>query len=121
MPLKPWCGCLYRQTISPEAGYIHHRKSAVETNAFKGLFQFQHVFCESKRRIVLHSEDEELIQNVTDFIKNNIDDELLSPSAIAEFVGVSKAYLVSEVQRNNRQDSGVNLYEVLDWNMQPSW
>ena len=41
---------LYRQTISPEAGDIHHRESAVETNAFKGLFQFQHVFCESKRR-----------------------------------------------------------------------
>ena len=29
-----------------------------------------------KDGIVLHPEDEELIQNVTDFIKNNIDDEL---------------------------------------------
>ena len=46
-----------------------------------------------KDGIVLHPEDEELIQNVTDFIKNNIDDELLSPSSIAEFVGVSKATL----------------------------
>lgn len=46
-----------------------------------------------KDGIVLHPEDEELIQNVTDFIKNNIDDELLSPSSINEFVGVSKATL----------------------------
>lgn len=46
-----------------------------------------------KDGIVLHPEDEELIQNVTDFIKSNIDDESLSPSSIAEFVGVSKATL----------------------------
>ena len=30
---------------------------------------------------------------VVDFIKNNIDDESISPSSIAEFVGVSKATL----------------------------
>lgn len=46
-----------------------------------------------KDGIVLHSEDEELIQNVTEYVKNNIDDESLSPSSIAEFVGVSKATL----------------------------
>lgn len=46
-----------------------------------------------KDGIVLHPEDEELIQNVTDFIKNNIDDESLSPASIADFVGVSKATL----------------------------
>lgn len=46
-----------------------------------------------KDGIVLHPEDEELIKNVTEFIKSNIDDESLSPSSIAEFVGVSKATL----------------------------
>lgn len=46
-----------------------------------------------KDGIVLHPEDEELIQNVTDFIKDNIDDESISPSSIADFVGVSKATL----------------------------
>ena len=46
-----------------------------------------------KDGIVLHSEDEELIQHVTEYVKNNIDDESLSPSSIAEFVGVSKATL----------------------------
>lgn len=46
-----------------------------------------------KDGIVLHPEDEELIRNVTDFIKDNIDDESLSPSSIADFVGVSKATL----------------------------
>lgn len=43
--------------------------------------------------IVLHPEDEELIHTVTDFIQSNIDDESLSPSTIADFVGVSKATL----------------------------
>lgn len=46
-----------------------------------------------KDGIVLHSEDEELIQNVTEYVKSNIDDESLNPSSIAEFVGVSKATL----------------------------
>ena len=46
-----------------------------------------------KDGIVLHSEDEELIRNVTEYVKSNIDDESLSPSSIAEFVGVSKATL----------------------------
>lgn len=43
--------------------------------------------------IVLHPEDEKLIHTVTDFIQSNIDDESLSPSTIADFVGVSKATL----------------------------
>lgn len=46
-----------------------------------------------KDGIILHAEDEELIQNVTEYVKSNIDDESLSPSSIAEFVGVSKATL----------------------------
>ncbi len=33
------------------------------------------------------------IHTVTDFIQSNIDDESLSPSTIADFVGVSKATL----------------------------
>lgn len=46
-----------------------------------------------KGGFVLHSEDEELMQNVIDFIKSKIDDESLSPVSIADFVGVSKATL----------------------------
>ena len=73
-----------------------------------------------KDGIVLHPEDEELIQNVTDFIKNNIDDELLSPSSIAEFVGVSKATLYRKF-KEIIDKTPVNLYEASDWNMQPSY
>lgn len=46
-----------------------------------------------KDGFILHPEDEALIQRVADFVNNNIDDEALSPSSIAEFVGVSKATL----------------------------
>ncbi|RHU22961.1 response regulator [Parabacteroides sp. TM07-1AC] len=46
-----------------------------------------------KDGFILHPEDEALIQNVTDFINENIDDEALSPSAVADFIGVSKATL----------------------------
>lgn len=46
-----------------------------------------------KNGIDLYPEDKELIDKVTSFIKSNIYDESLSPSSIAEFVGVSKATL----------------------------
>lgn len=46
-----------------------------------------------KDGLLLHPEDEALIQRVTDFINSNIDDESISPSSIADFVGVSKATL----------------------------
>lgn len=46
-----------------------------------------------KDGFILHPEDEALIQSVTDFVNNNIDDESISPSSVADFVGVSKATL----------------------------
>lgn len=46
-----------------------------------------------KDGFILHPEDEALIQSVSDFINKNIDDEALSPSSVADFVGVSKATL----------------------------
>jgi signal transduction histidine kinase/CheY-like chemotaxis protein/AraC-like DNA-binding protein/ligand-binding sensor domain-containing protein len=46
-----------------------------------------------KDGIALYPEDEELIRSVTEFIKNNLDDESLTPLSIAEFVGVSKPTL----------------------------
>lgn len=46
-----------------------------------------------KDGIVLHPEDETFIQNVTDHLNNNIEDESITPSSIADFMGVSKATL----------------------------
>lgn len=46
-----------------------------------------------KDGFILYPEDEALIQNVTDFIHNNIDDESINPASIADFAGISKATL----------------------------
>ncbi|WP_321335505.1 two-component regulator propeller domain-containing protein [uncultured Bacteroides sp.] len=73
-----------------------------------------------KDGIVLYPEDEKLIKDVTEFVKDNIDDEKLTPATIAEFVGVSKATLYrkfkelsdktpSEFVRNLRLDHAARL------------
>lgn len=43
--------------------------------------------------IEMHREDQKMIQDVATYIHNNITDETLNPSAIAEFLNVSKATL----------------------------
>lgn len=46
-----------------------------------------------KDGIEMHQEDQKLIQDVATYIHNNITDETLNPSAIAEFLNISKATL----------------------------
>lgn len=43
--------------------------------------------------IEMHDEDKKIIQDVVDYIHNNINDETLSPGSIADFLGTSKATL----------------------------
>jgi AraC-like DNA-binding protein/CheY-like chemotaxis protein len=46
-----------------------------------------------KNGIVLHQEDEALIEKVTDYIKDNIEDENMSPESIEQYLGMSRASL----------------------------
>ncbi|MBR8706284.1 hybrid sensor histidine kinase/response regulator transcription factor [Bacteroides pyogenes] len=48
--------------------------------------------------ILLHPEDEELIQRITHYVTEHIEDEALGPSSIADFVGVSKATLYRQLK-----------------------
>lgn len=76
-----------------------------------------------KKGIVLHSEDEELIGKIMDFINSNIDDESLTPSSVADYLGKSKATLYrkfkeitdktpSEFIRNIRIESAARLLKT---------
>lgn len=62
-------------------------------NLLKDYFNSSISSVRVKDGIILHPEDEKLIEEVSSFILANIEDESLSPSAVADFVGVSKATL----------------------------
>lgn len=76
-----------------------------------------------KNGIVVRSEDEELIRKMMDFINSNIDDESLTPSSVADYLGISKATLYrkfkeitdktpSEFIRNMRIESAAKLLKT---------
>ncbi|MCD8193569.1 MAG: response regulator, partial [Tannerellaceae bacterium] len=46
-----------------------------------------------KDGIVLHTEDEQFLQEIVTFIEQNMEDETLSPNSISDFMGISKASL----------------------------
>lgn len=51
-----------------------------------------------KDGITIHKEDEYLLQEITSYIEQNIDDESLSPNSISEFLGISKATLYRKLK-----------------------
>jgi signal transduction histidine kinase/CheY-like chemotaxis protein/ligand-binding sensor domain-containing protein len=51
-----------------------------------------------KNGLEVHQDDEQLIQEIIEYIHKNIDDELLNPNRIADFMNISKATLYRKLK-----------------------
>lgn len=72
-------------------------------NLLKDYFNSSISSVRVRNGVILHPEDEKLIEEVASFILANIEDESLSPSTVADFVGVSKATLYRKFKELTRK------------------
>lgn len=87
----------------PKPFHPRHVLSAVENminkySLMKEYFQSSRSSLITRNGIIMHKEDELLLNKIIKFIEDNIDDESMNPDSLADFIGVSKAGLYRKLK-----------------------